>query len=128
MAKLECALLDILIKPMASTPLLSIVVPTFQRPDEMIQTVSALANQIKGDGLGDKVEILISDIGLLDGSGLELMGLAKARHNRLRGIALSGFGMEEDIHRSSQAGFDFHLTKPVDLQALENLLAHLSEA
>lgn len=63
MAKLECALLDSLIKPMASAPTLSIVVPTFQRPDEMIQTVSALANQIKDDGLGDKVEILISDNG-----------------------------------------------------------------
>jgi glycosyltransferase involved in cell wall biosynthesis len=62
MAKLECALLDSLIKPMAQTPVLSIVVPSFHRPDELVQTIGSLAGQIK-DGLEAKVEILISDNG-----------------------------------------------------------------
>ena len=45
-----------------------------------------------------------------------------ARRYRLRGIALSGYGMEEDIRKSMEAGFAKHLTKPVSLQALRAAL------
>jgi PAS domain S-box-containing protein len=63
-------------------------------------------------------DLVISDIGLPDGSGLELM--RRIRSSRaVKGIALSGFGMEEDIERSREAGFIEHLTKPIDLQRLE---------
>jgi len=37
-------------------------------------------------------------------------------------VALSGFGTEEDIRRSKEAGFDFHLVKPVDLHELQTIL------
>jgi PAS domain S-box-containing protein len=63
-------------------------------------------------------DLLISDLGLPDGSGTELMQELNARLG-LRGIALSGFGMEEDVRRSREAGFEVHLTKPVNLHALE---------
>jgi CheY-like chemotaxis protein len=39
-----------------------------------------------------------------------------------RGIAISGFGMEEDVQRSMEAGFEHHLIKPIDAQQLEALL------
>lgn len=73
-------------------------------------------------------DVLISDIGLPDGQGLELMEpfveLAKPR--TVAGIALSGYGMAEDLQRSQRAGFDYHLTKPVDVTELESCLVALS--
>ncbi len=66
-------------------------------------------------------DALISDIGLPDGTGCDVMRAAKQRQ-ALRGIALSGFGMAEDIRRSIDAGFDQHLTKPVDFQDLDKYL------
>jgi len=66
----------------------------------------------------DGLDLVISDLGLPDGSGLDVMRRLSASR-RLPGIALSGYGMEEDVRRSLEAGFDRHLTKPVTLQALE---------
>ncbi|MFP5284955.1 MAG: response regulator, partial [Thermoanaerobaculia bacterium] len=61
------------------------------------------------------------DLGLPDGSGLDLMRELGARHG-LRGIALSGYGMEEDVQRSREAGFETHLTKPVNLETLREAI------
>ena len=64
-------------------------------------------------------DILISDIGLPDGSGLTLpAAIGKECGHPVPGIALSGFGGKEDIDFSSQAGFTRHLIKPVDIQTL----------
>lgn len=63
-------------------------------------------------------DLVISDLGLPDGSGLDLMRQIKKRFN-LKGIALSGFGMDTDLRSSSDAGFDRHLVKPVPLEQLE---------
>ena len=63
-------------------------------------------------------DLLISDLGLPDGSGLDLMAELQRKERRLKGIALSGFGREEDVRRSREAGFTEHLTKPVDLEVL----------
>ncbi len=71
---------------------------------------------------GGWFHLLISDISLPDGSGLEIMRAARAADAQIRGIALSGFGMEQDRLRSTEAGFDYHLTKPLDFDALQNLL------
>lgn len=60
MSKLECALSDSLIRPIAEAPVLSIVIPTYHRPVEMILTVQMIADQLV-DGLEQKVEIVISD-------------------------------------------------------------------
>jgi len=62
-------------------------------------------------------DLLISDIRLPDGSGLDL--LRRLRSNRpIRGIAISGFGTEEDRRRSRDAGYETHLIKPVDFNVL----------
>ena len=71
-------------------------------------------------------DLLISDIGLPDGSGLDLMRELLGRRP-MKGIALSGYNMEEDIRRSKEAGFAEHLTKPVDFGALAATIQNLLE-
>jgi PAS domain S-box-containing protein len=66
--------------------------------------------------------VLISDIGLPDGSGYDLM-IEMRKRGFIQGIALTGFGMEQDVARSQEAGFFTHLTKPVKIQSLENALS-----
>jgi CheY-like chemotaxis protein len=65
-----------------------------------------------------KFDLLISDIALPDGSGMDLMAQLRAFSN-IPGIAMSGFGNNGDIERSLQAGFAEHLIKPVKLDDLE---------
>lgn len=66
-------------------------------------------------------KVLISDIGLPDGNGWDLMERFKARGGR-PGIAISGFGQEDDVERSRRAGFSEHLIKPIDIEALRGAL------
>ena len=68
-------------------------------------------------------ELLISDVGLPDGSGTELMTRLRAKSG-IRGIAISGFGMNGDVEKSMQAGFSEHLVKPVNLEKLEAAIEH----
>ena len=70
---------------------------------------------------GQAFDVVISDIGLPDGSGLDLMRELRKRYN-VEGICLSGFGMDEDITRSADAGFVHHLTKPIDIAKLESVI------
>jgi CheY-like chemotaxis protein len=70
---------------------------------------------------GPHIDFVVSDLGLPDGSGLDLMRELSNRHG-LSGIALSGYGMEDDVRKSREAGFRKHLTKPVDLRALEEAI------
>ena len=73
-----------------------------------------------------RFDALISDIGLPETSGYELVRQAKQRQS-LKGIALSGLGMEEDLQRSFEAGFDHHLTKPINFHDLQSLLEKISD-
>jgi signal transduction histidine kinase len=66
----------------------------------------------------DKFDLLISDIALPDGSGMDLMMQLRAISS-IPGIAISGFGNNGDIERSLQAGFSEHLIKPIKLDNLE---------
>jgi two-component system, chemotaxis family, CheB/CheR fusion protein len=70
---------------------------------------------------GVQIDLVVSDLGLPDGNGLDLMRELSGRYG-LSGIALSGYGMEEDVRKSHEAGFRKHLTKPVDLRALEEAI------
>ncbi|HEY3763129.1 MAG TPA: PAS domain S-box protein [Verrucomicrobiae bacterium] len=69
----------------------------------------------------EKFNLLISDIGLPDGNGCELMEESQ-KQSHLKGIALTGYGMEQDIARTRVAGFIAHLTKPVHVDSLDNAL------
>jgi signal transduction histidine kinase/CheY-like chemotaxis protein len=66
----------------------------------------------------NKFDLLISDIALPDGSGLDLMMQLRVI-SKIPGIAISGFGNNGDIERSLQAGFSEHLIKPIKLENLE---------
>ncbi|MDB5033898.1 MAG: sensor hybrid histidine kinase [Chlorobi bacterium] len=70
-------------------------------------------------------DLVISDIGLPDGSGLDLIRTLSADGRPVRAIALSGYGMEEDIRRSREAGFSNHLTKPVSVRKLQDAIEEL---
>jgi signal transduction histidine kinase/DNA-binding response OmpR family regulator len=69
----------------------------------------------------EQFDVLVSDIGLPDGSGIELMEKLKGDHP-IFGIALTGFGMEDDLRKSHDVGFNHHLVKPVDLNRLDALI------
>jgi len=69
----------------------------------------------------DKIEAVLCDIGLPDGSGYEVAAQARAKGN-IKAIALTGFGTEQDLQRSKEAGFDFHLVKPINFQELQTVL------
>ena len=104
---------------------------------ETLQTLSRLLTHFgheisMADGAQSALEIVeskefdvvLSDIGLPDGSGYEVIAQAK-RKQPVKGVALTGFDKEEDFRRSKEAGFDFHLTKPVDFHELRTVLAQV---
>ena len=63
-------------------------------------------------------DVLISDIGLPDGSGLDVLNRLRAERADLQGIVLSGYGMEQDVAASRANGFAEHFIKPVDFDRL----------
>jgi signal transduction histidine kinase/ActR/RegA family two-component response regulator len=71
-------------------------------------------------------DILISDLDLPDGSGRDLMRNLGKRYP-IRGIAISGHGMKEDVENSIAAGFSYHITKPVDWQELKATIQKIAE-
>jgi PAS domain S-box-containing protein len=83
-----------------------------------INQARAMIAATGSNGAEHGFNILISDLGLPDGSGHELMRDLASRHS-MPGIALSGYGMKDDILDSMAAGFSRHITKPVDWQELK---------
>jgi PAS domain S-box-containing protein len=69
----------------------------------------------------DNMDVVLCDIGLPDGSGYEVAAQARAK-GTIKAIALTGFGTEQDVQRSKEAGFDFHLVKPINFQELQTVL------
>jgi PAS domain S-box-containing protein len=74
-----------------------------------------------------ELDLVVSDLGLPDGSGFDLMPELKERFG-LPGIAVSGYGMEEDLRRSREAGFAEHLIKPIDPDKLKASIARVAAA
>lgn len=77
-----------------------------------------MRNALERAGDKDPFDLLISDVGLPDGNGMDLLRVLRSRRP-IRGIAISGFGMDADIGKSLEAGFSEHLVKPVKLEKLE---------
>ncbi len=73
-------------------------------------------------------ELVFLDIGLPGMNGYEVARTLRADPGSTKAVlvALTGWGSEEDRRRSAEAGFDFHLTKPVETGQLEGLLAKLA--
>lgn len=69
-------------------------------------------------------DAVVSDLGLPDGSGFDVIRTAK-QYQQLTGVALTARGEAEDIARGREAGFDYHLTKPVDFAELRGVLERI---
>ena len=84
-------------------------------------TVAHTARQAVEKVRTEEFDLLISDIGLPDRSGYDLMREVRLNTD-LPGIALSGFGSEQDVNQAREAGFAEHLTKPVSFERLEKTI------
>ncbi len=89
-----------------------------------ISTAETIASALKIVQSQD-FDVVLSDIGLPDGSGYEVISRAK-QTQPVKGVALTGFGTDDDIRRGKEAGFDFHLVKPVDFHELRSVLDQVS--
>lgn len=73
-----------------------------------------------------RFDVVLSDIGLPDSDGFTLMRTLRERH-AVCGIALTGYGMDQDVARSNEAGFVDHLTKPISVTTLDRALTKVFE-
>ena len=90
-----------------------------------VQTANTVADALRLAN-AEKFDLVVSDIGLPDATGYDLMRALRDRHG-IKGIALSGYGMDEDMRRSREAGFIDHLTKPINLPQLEAVIRRVME-
>ncbi|MDQ6624613.1 MAG: PAS domain S-box protein [Verrucomicrobiota bacterium] len=74
-----------------------------------------------------KIDLLVSDLGLPDGNGFQVMR-ELAKRSEAKGIAVSGYGMDEDVAQSSAAGFSVHLTKPISPEQLQKAIEEVTGA
>jgi CheY-like chemotaxis protein len=76
---------------------------------------------------GSEFDLVITDIGLPDGDGWELMRQLRER-GPVRAVAMSGYGWKEDLEKSRAAGFEAHLLKPLKIAELGNVLRKMEQA
>ncbi len=90
-------------------------------------TVHAASGTSRALSVADaqKIDLVISDIMLLDGNGCDLMRQLKERHH-VKGIAMSVCGSKADIQRSRDAGFAEHLIKPLDFRTLTDVIQRVA--
>ncbi len=84
---------------------------------------------VLAEALTFRPDAVLLDLGLPEADGYEVARRLRndpdCKHVAL--IAVSGYGQERDRQRSREAGFDAHLTKPVDIQKVEEMLAALTK-
>ncbi len=90
-----------------------------RQADYVVTTANSLEGALKVSI--EDYDLLISDVGLPDGTGLDLMRTVRTRRD-VPGIALTGFGTDADLRKEREAGFVAHLTKPVDFDRLEAMI------
>lgn len=100
---------------------LQVLTRLLRRAGHQVVAASSVATALEAASEG-KFDLVLSDLGLPDGTGNHLMEKLRDRY-QLRGIALTGYGMEDDLERSRQSGFVSHLIKPVDFNQLRRALA-----
>jgi hypothetical protein len=107
--------------------------------EDHVDTARAMRQLLRADGhavqlAGDiatalklssthEFDLLLSDLGLPDGDGVDLMRALRREGSSVRGIALSGYGQDQDLVRSKEAGFAAHLIKPFNPQGLRDAIA-----
>ncbi|WP_435016190.1 ATP-binding protein [Tundrisphaera sp. TA3] len=95
-----------------------------RQKEHAVTTADSVASALEA-GLSGHFDLVVSDLGLPDGTGWDLM--RQLRDGRaIRGIAMSGLGQDEDLRKSQEAGFLAHLTKPVDFPRLEATIQEMA--
>jgi PAS domain S-box-containing protein len=89
-----------------------------------VKTASSMAAALEL-AAAECFDIAVSDLGLPDGTGWDLMKQLRDRH-AMKGIALSGYGTEADQQRSREAGFCDHVVKPVNAKRLLEVLERVA--
>ena len=77
--------------------------------------------------LSQNPDVVLMDIGLPGIDGFEVARRIREKTNKPFLIAMTGYGQSEDRERSSEAGFEYHLVKPVDPVRLQNLLIEVGK-
>jgi PAS domain S-box-containing protein len=90
-----------------------------------VHTAADLASALQVASQAE-LDVIVSDIELPDGSGLELLWNLRRANSAIPAVALSGFGSSADVELSRSAGFAIHLTKPVDFRQLEDAIRHVA--
>jgi CheY-like chemotaxis protein len=97
--------------------------------DSTESALSELESRLQ-DQVSAPFDILISDIGMPEADGYELMQRVRAHPdagvNRIRAIALTAYARTEDRLRALRAGFQMHVPKPVDEEELTTVIAALT--
>ena len=88
-----------------------------------VRTAACAADALELAGK-EQFDVIVSDIGLPDATGYELMQQIKSRHS-MKGIAMSGYGLEEDLRKSREAGFSHHVVKPANVDQLEQAIRRI---
>jgi PAS domain S-box-containing protein len=91
----------------------------------VVRTATSLSRAL--EAASDEFDVVVSDLDLGDGSGLELMRQVRSRGGT-PGIAVSGYATEDDVRQSREAGFAVHLAKPVMLATLEAAIQQVTAA
>jgi CheY-like chemotaxis protein len=91
----------------------------------VVRTATSLSRAL--EAASDEFDVVVSDIDLGDGSGLELMRRIRSQGDT-PGVAMSGYATEDDMQQSREAGFAVHLAKPVTFAALEAAIQQVAAA
>jgi CheY-like chemotaxis protein len=88
-----------------------------------VTTAASVSGALEAAGAAS-FDVVISDLGLPDGSGTDVMRGVRSKQPQHppRGIAVSGYGTDADKRMTREAGFEAHLTKPIRVADLEPLL------
>jgi PAS domain S-box-containing protein len=101
-------------------PTLQVLSRLLRKQGHHVETASTV-EAARHFAASQEFDLVITDIGLPDGNGVDLM-IELTRDYGLRGIALSGYGMDDDLARTKSAGFIAHLIKPIDFERLNRVL------
>ncbi len=89
-----------------------------------VKTAGSVAAALELAGK-EPFDVIVSDIGLPDATGYDLMKQIQARYP-MKGIAMSGYGMDEDLRKSREAGFSDHIVKPANVAQLERTIRRVA--
>lgn len=109
------------------TATLAVLQRLLRRDGHSVTTATSVAEAVEKVQGDQPFDVLITDLGLPDGTGIDVMEQLRLRRPELRGVVLSGYGMEDDQARTVAAGFSAHLVKPIAFDQLQRVLQSLGQ-